>query len=61
MKKEEFDEIIYNKAVDYAYDVILDPEDHLDAIDEVISDFMAGADCAWNLLRPNYNDKRAIC
>lgn len=61
MKKEEFEEIIYNKAVDYAYDVIQDPEEHLDAVDGVISDFMAGSDYAWNILIPNYDDERAIC
>ena len=61
MKKEEFEEIIYSKAVDYAYDTILDPEEHLDAVDEIISDFTAGADYAWSILRPNYNDERAIC
>lgn len=61
MKKEEFDKIIYNKAVDYAYDVIQDPEEHLDAVDGAITDFMAGADYAWNLLMPDYNDERAIC
>lgn len=51
MSKEKFDEIIYNKAVDYAYSIIEDPEDHLDAIDGAISDFMAGADYAWELLQ----------
>ena len=61
MKKEEFNEIIYSKAVDYAYDVIQDPEEHLDAVDGVITDFMAGADYTWNILRPNYNDERAVC
>lgn len=51
MCKEEFDEIIYNKAVDYAYSIIEDPEDHLDTVDGVISDFMAGAENAWELLQ----------
>lgn len=61
MKKEEFDEIIYNKAVDYAYDVIQDPGDHLDAVEGAISDFLEGANHAWNILMPGYNDERAIC
>lgn len=61
MKKEEFDKIIYNKAVDYAYDVIQDPEEHLDAVEGAIFDFLEGAESAWNLLIPNYNDERAIC
>ena len=61
MKKEEFEEMIYKEAIDYAYDVIQDPGDHLDAVEGAIFDFMSGAKYAWSILRPNYNDERAIC
>lgn len=61
MKKEEFEKIMYKEAVLYAYNIIKDPDDHLDAVGASLNDFFEGAIAAWNFLKSDCNDERAIC
>lgn len=50
MTKEEFDQIILNKAEIYAREIVIDAEEHDDAVEAIMSDFIEGAETAWQLL-----------
>lgn len=50
MIKEEFDQIILNEAETYAKEVVIDAEEHEDAVNAIMSDFIEGAKTAWHLL-----------
>lgn len=50
MTKEEFDQIILNEAETFARDIVIDAEEHDDAVDAIMSDFIEGAETAWKLL-----------
>ena len=50
MTKEEFDQIILNEAETYAREIVIDAEEHDDAVEAIMSDFIEGAETAWQLL-----------
>lgn len=53
MTHEGFVEIMMHNASEYAIATVADPEQHEDAVQAVIEDYMQGAEDAWNILNGN--------
>ncbi len=50
MERNEFFDEMKQQALQYAHEVIKDPETHEDAVSCVEADFMEGAYAAWELI-----------
>lgn len=50
MTKEEFGRLISENAVAHATESVIDPEDHDDAVEAIIADYIEGALKAYELL-----------
>lgn len=54
MTKEEFNKLIEDSAVEYAVSTVDNPDEHSDAVDAIVIDYVEGAIKAYELLIGTY-------
>lgn len=52
---KEFQDLVFDAADKYAEDCVFNPEDHQDAVEAIATDFVEGANWAYQLLTSKEN------
>lgn len=50
MNNQSFEQAIEEAALEYAKSIVMDSDEHDDAVDAIIEDYLAGAQKAYELL-----------
>ena len=59
MNKTEFFDLMEQKANNYAYSIVVNADEHEDAVECIIADYMEGVSDAYKILEEQINNKIA--